>query len=228
MLIWIASYPRSGNRYFRMICAKRYDMPQRDKYIPPKMDHPHYEQVISLDAIVASEKPALVKTHDLPQTDTHQAIYLLRDGRDALVSYAHYALVVFRNVEPEAITPSMFHETLRNLILDDRSEFGSWSQNVSAWTRRPNTVVVRYEDVVRDPAGTTDRALAAAGCQLPRVCDELPTFESMKQKNSKVVRRGVIGSWRDEFPADLLPLFWKRHGATMQECGYSDHRSNAA
>ena len=38
----------------------------------------------------------------------------------------------------------------------------------------------------------------------------------------KLVRRGQCGSWQDEFPDDLLPLFWERHGAVMHQFGYGE------
>lgn len=228
MLIWLASYPRSGNRFFRTICQHCYNLAARDRDLPPRLEDPHYELVRTLDTVIASPRPALVKTHDLPGADAHPSIYLLRDGRDALVSYAHFALVIGGKLAPEAVTPEAFHVSLRNLLLEERSPFGSWADNVRAWTARPNTAVVRYEHLVRDPGGEVERALAAVGCRLQRVSDDLPTFESMKKVNGKLVRRGVVGSWKDEFPADLLPLFWKRNGDVMRACGYADRQTSAA
>jgi hypothetical protein len=51
---------------------------------------------IDVDAARSSQETLLVKTHDLPDDDS-PALYLVRDGRDALVSYAHY-IFIERNV----------------------------------------------------------------------------------------------------------------------------------
>jgi len=47
-------------------------------------------------------------------------------------------------------------------------------------------------------------------------------FDSMKKEDAKLVRRGKPGSWKDEFPADLLPLFWQRNGSAMHQFGYAE------
>lgn len=228
MLIWVASYPRSGNRFFRSVARCRYGLPERAKLTAPPETDPDYAILHSLDAVIASSRPVMVKTHEMPEPDHFPAVYLLRDGRDAMVSYTHFALRVHDKLEPEAITPERFRLRLRDLLLEQRSTYGSWGQNVLAWTARPGTVMVRYEDLVRDPGGEVDRALAAIGCPAPRISDAVPSFEAMKQENPKLVRRGVPGSWKDEFPADLLPLFWEKNGDVMRRFGYTDGEARAA
>ena len=228
MLIWVASFPRSGNRFFRRVCRLRYDLPERDKLLPAPADDPHYDLMHSLESIIASPRPAIVKTHDVRVADSHPAIYLIRDGRDALVSYAHFVIALVQKQTPEAAGHQSFHDTLRDLILQNCPNYGTWSDSVRFWTARPNTAVVRYEDLVRDPGGEADRAFAKIGVSVKRVSEELPTFEKMKQENTRIVRRGVVGSWKDEFPADLLPLFWKHSGDVMRACGYTDGALKAA
>jgi hypothetical protein len=176
----------------------------------------------NLEQCAAIPEPVLVKTHELPGSDTFAAIYLLRDGRDSLVSYTHFALTIENPVPPEKRTPQLFRSTLHNLLVEERSAYGTWSENVLSWTRRAGVVVVRYEDLVRDPGGVADRALAAANIPCSRVSDAVPTFERMKKERPQHVRRGQTGSWRDEFPPDLLPLFWKRNGEVMRRFGYTD------
>lgn len=222
MLVWLASYPRSGNRFFRWVAKARYGMPERDKNFPPKEGALKGELIRTLEQVVALPEPVLVKTHEFPTDDTFPAVYLVRDGRDAVVSYTHFALTVMQKRPPEEVTPALFRDTLRDLLLEERSAYGSWAENVSAWAGRPGVVVVRYEDLVRDPGGVADRALAAAGCPAVKISDELPTFEGMKKESGKLVRRGQPGSWRDEFPPDLLPLFWRKNGDAMRRFGYTD------
>src|SRR5262249_27670995 len=228
MLIWIASYPRSGNRFFRTVARVRYGLPERAKLAAPPETDPNYHILHSLAAVLATPQPVMVKTHELPDDDRHPAVYVLRDGRDAMVSYTHFALKVHDKLDPVAITPEQFRSRMRELLLEERSAYGSWGENVLAWSVRPATVLVRYEDMVRDPAGEVDRALAAIGCPAPRISAEVPTFGGMKQENAKLVRRGVPGSWKDEFPTELLPLFWQRNGDVMRNFGYTDGQLNAA
>ena len=228
MVIWIASYPRSGNRFFRWVARHRYGLPERTKYAAPPETDPTYPRVRTMEQVIASAEPVMLKTHERPDADDFPAVYVLRDGRDAMVSYTHFALTITRKLPPEAVTPDLFRTTLRDLLLEDKSPYGSWGENVLAWEKRAATVVVRYEDMVRDPGGEVDRALARAGCRAARVNDGVPSFESMKKEDGKLVRRGQPGSWKDEFPPELLPLFWKRNGEAMRRFGYSDGESRAA
>lgn len=220
MLYWLASYPRSGNSFFRRIVEQCYGLVTWDKYIVPSETDPNYPLLRSLETIITSPQPVLVKTHEPPGDDNFPAVYLLRDGRDALVSYTHFVLTLDKPPKGE-ITPVLFHNTLRDLLLEERSPFRSWAENVLAWTSRPGVVVVRYEELVQNPGPVVERALRAIGCPTKRIKDEIPTFEQLKKKNPLIFRRGLPGCWRDEFPPDLLPLFWERNGYAMERFGYS-------
>ncbi len=228
MLIWIASYPRSGNRFFRWIARFRYGLPERAKLAGPPETDPNYPLLSSLENVIASPYPVMVKTHEPPDADTFPAVYVLRDGRDAMVSYTHFALTMVRQTPAEAITPELFKTTMRELLLEERSTYGSWAENVLAWAVRPGVVLVRYEGLVLDSGGVVDRALAAVGCPAKRISDGVPSFDSMKREDAKLVRRGKPGSWRDEFPPELLPLFWQRNGDVMRRFGYTDGEMKAA
>ena len=79
-MIWLASFPRSGNTFFRNILFEVYGLPSADY-------HPH-KKPIDFTAF------PVIKTHILPKhLPTHfqqkKSVYLVRDGRDALVSMAH-------------------------------------------------------------------------------------------------------------------------------------------
>jgi hypothetical protein len=222
MIVWLASYPRSGNRFFRTQCSQRYGLLARDKTLPVPESAPGVEEMRTLEVAAQSKQVVIVKTHELPTPDRFPTVYLLRDGRDSLVSYAHFALTIERKMRPEEITPQLFHDTLRNLILETRSPYGTWSTNVKAWLSRPGVVLIRYEDMVKNASGEIDRAIASLGLNCPLVTTTLPTFQEMKAVDQRLVRRGVVGSWKDEFPQDLLPLFWEHNGDVMRQCGYAD------
>jgi hypothetical protein len=228
MLIWIASYPRSGNRFFRWVARFRYGLPERAKLVGPPETDPNYTLLSSIQNVIASPEPVMVKTHEFPDPDAFPAVYVLRDGRDAMVSYTHFVLTIVKPAATGAITPELFRSTLHDLLQEDRSVYGSWAENVLAWSKRPGVVVVRYEDMVLDAGGVVDRALGVIRCPAKRISDGVPTFDSMKKEDAKLVRRGKPGSWRDEFPPELLPLFWKRNGDVMRLFGYTDDELNAA
>ncbi len=172
-----------------------------------------------LRELADSAESILVKTHEMPLGDKYPAIYLVRDARDALVSYAHYALYTGSGV-PVGSDREAFLRVLRELILSD-GHFGGWSRNALAWKRRARTVWLRYEDLTRSPADLLHGALTAVGHEpLVQHDGPLPSFQDLHQAFPWFYRKGQGGSWRTEMPADLQERCWERHGEAMTEFGY--------
>jgi Sulfotransferase domain len=228
MRVWLASYPRSGNTFFRIILSYRYGLPS-DGHVTPRESWKDLRRIdVRICPLADPDAPQFVKTHELPGSDSDPAIYLVRDGRDALVSYAHFSLVRHQGLAPGAITPELFQKTLRDLILEQRSDYGTWSRNVDTWTVRPNTVVIKYENLIADPLGTAERALASLGIPLQPVSDNIPTFDELRAIDSSFFRRGTPGGHRDDLPPALRYLFWEHNAATMTRLGYGRNTARKA
>lgn len=166
-------------------------------------------------------KSVLVKTHETREAKTDEpAIYLVRDGRDAILSYAHFAIATqARGFESRSV-----EEAVRDLI-KGRLGVGAWSDHVDRWTRRSApTTVIRFEDLIGDPAVTVRDTLSSLGISLPRPTGTAPTFSARHARNPTMFRRGYAGVWKAEMPPALEQLFWNRHGAQMKALGYDrDH-----
>ena len=163
----------------------------------------------------------LVHTHERPRDD-RPAIGLVRDGRDALVSRAHQ------------VVEMGWHETFRDgldwLITRpfkaDNPSSGTWGANVLAWLDRPAPItLVRFEDLVARPDEVVDAALLDAAGLVPAasVGDPVPAFGELHERDAGFFRRGQVGSYRDEFPDDLLERFWSvdDNAAAMRRLGYA-------
>src|SRR5690606_21283792 len=96
-VVWLASYPRSGNPFLRTLLFHRFGLSSASIY---SNDFGHNEtlgrQVGHIEhgangQIDFGDAPVrLIKTHAPPQDD-RRAIYVLRDGRAAMVSlYIYY------------------------------------------------------------------------------------------------------------------------------------------
>lgn len=97
MIVWLASYPRSGNTFTRIVLHRLYGAPTYSVY----NDNDPVAQRIGPDLVGYRPKPAeravmgesaevfFMKTHKRRKDDGYPAIYLVRDGRDAVVSKAH-------------------------------------------------------------------------------------------------------------------------------------------
>lgn len=159
-----------------------------------------------------------VKTHDLGSADDPTAaVYLIRDGRDAVVSYTHF----LRRAE-EAPEAQALEETMGQVV-EGTLGFGSWSRHIEKWTTRmAPTYLVRFEDLLADPVTVVRDAAGALTLPLPPIngVAKPPDFEEERRKRPLLVRRGITGSWRSEMPAAIEERFWELHGETMLAMGY--------
>lgn len=227
MTVWVASYPRSGNKFARTILsclfqARTFTVYKRPSNATGSPEAPPWEvSTTSGDPRTPPEGLAgysFVKTHELPrEADSHDAIYVVRDGRDSYVSYAHYAMNRF----PDVYGRMAYVDVLKQLV-GSKSHYAGWSAHVDAWTTRASpAALLRYEDMSADPAGAVTRACGSLGIHLPEPSGVLPTFEELHARKPHSVRKGRVGSWREEMPAEIEKFFWSLHGPTMERLGYA-------
>ena len=226
-MIWLASFPRSGNTFFRNILYEVYGMESGTFHLDPDY---HLDKNY--------EAYPFVKTHLLPSqlqpADLSvPAVYILRDGRDTMVSMAHH--------RKDIVAPgSDFYENLKAAIIAEKgSFFGGWSNNVLQWIKRAD-IVIRYEDLLVDPIQEAERLRKIIDLPAPDKA-KLPEFEKlkfgipqygsgkdrgytqekMKDLAQKNFRKGKAGSWKEEMPEELFDLFWSYHGDAMEAVGYA-------
>src|SRR5262249_55477466 len=146
--------------------------------------------------------------HELPTADSHRTIYMVRDGRAALVSHYHY-LRDIRGIKT----------SLADVIKGTNAP--SWSQHVNAWTLsgRPNVLTVRYEDLVRADPGVQEAIAAFVGRKPQRPFD-VP-FSRLNAMMPAFFRSGSNQSNIAELAPAQLHLFERLHGETMDALGYA-------
>ncbi|NNL67545.1 MAG: hypothetical protein HKP30_14945 [Myxococcales bacterium] len=229
MIVWLASYPRSGSHYLRVLlrygfglsCPPGYGIAPHvpeQRRSAPRLELWDADVPETPEAMRASPRRWYVKTHDLP-TDDAPALYLVRDGRDAVVSFAHYLI---ETRDPAAAGRS-FAEVLGDLVESDVA-FGGWSTNVTAWIDRDaSTTLLRFEDLVcaADPLAVVHDALERMGVRdlAPRSY-EVPDFATLRRSQPRNFRTGEIRGFEREMPPALAERFWQRHGGTLARLGY--------
>jgi hypothetical protein len=249
MIVWIASYPRSGNRLCRSTLRHAFRVgpmgfpggknPLRKKRVGEILEElgvgPDDDP---LAALREYDKPVYLKTHDLPQhihvmpaqrrqadsngsegQDESPALYLVRDGREAIVSFAHYLKEVRRPARLESVS----FEELMTMLVRREQPYGGWSGNVGAWRRRSApTAIIRFEDLAEDAVAAIKAGADSVGLDLPEPKSML-SFNVLKAGSitPSIMRKGQAGGWREEFPPKLLEEFWSKHGEEMDALGYS-------
>ncbi len=224
-MIWLASYPRSGNTFIRNILNDVYGL-ESSSFFEKKGEPENYTDFPFV-------KCHLLPEELIPNNKDIKAVYLIRDGRDALVSMAHQRRDIY---EPNSNFEDNFREAL---IAANGSYFGGWSHNVEQWIKR-TTIFIRFEDLIKNPLEQCDRLRKII--ELPPANKEmLPTFKSLKFGKPKYgrgkriakteeeeldivkksFRKGVAGGWKDELSEELHDLFWSYHRDTMERTGYA-------
>jgi hypothetical protein len=169
----------------------------------------------------------IFKSHRLPAPRCRRAIYLLRDGRDAMTSYFHHHNAVFSQIDFLTLVQQAPHLEAR------------WHEHVERWLANPHQaelLVVRYEDLLTNTAGELARMAAFAGFnatdeQIARAVAGA-SFKTQQQREARLgwdhrwpkeqrfVRRGQAGSFRDEMPPEALAAFLAEAGPTLKKNGY--------
>ena len=156
-----------------------------------------------------------------------KAIYLCRDGRDAIVSYWYY----WNQVRGTSIH---FNDFIKE---SSSHPYGPWHDHVQYWLDAPiNKLVIRYEDMLINPALYLKKALAFVKLEcnesIVNEAVERSSFSSLKEiekrkgfklemlKNVEFVRKGEVGSWKELFDAESMRLFREYHGAGIARLNY--------
>jgi hypothetical protein len=234
MIVWLASYPRSGNTFLRLVLHRLYGLPTYSVYD----DNDPVAQRVGPDLVGYAAKPDdrglmvsgpdlyFVKTHKRRKADGHRAICLVRDGRDAVVSYAHLrAEKDDSDDEPDAVFERCLREEITRPFLPDHPSSGSWGGHVLSWLAADVPLaLIRYEALIAHPRETVEHAVSAVAPELvPRSGVHIPTFEALHGVDPAFFRRGKAGSHKDEMPRELEAIFWAQpeNADAMQRLGYA-------
>lgn len=221
MIVWLASWPRSGNTLLRITLHRVFGLRTWSIYddttdigahdeasaLVGHLNHGQgREEFIAESRMVSGIR--YVKTHELPP-DGSPAIYMVRDGRAAVVSQWHYTQQFWDDV------PTL-EEVIRGVDWP-----GSWSEHVRSWAlvRRPRTLVLRFEDLVRGDLVVLDQL--SSFVELPRRRAFDVRFDDLHAVYPGFFRVGSNERSLAELPVELERLFMELHGDTLASLGYA-------
>jgi Sulfotransferase domain len=174
----------------------------------------------------------LLGTHETYRRDYKKAIYLVRDARDVLLSeYAYLKALGYFDGDLDRFILEFSHGNVNG--------FGPWHRNVSTWldspiARTPNLLVVRFEDLRRNPealfARLTEFLGVPADRQLIHRAVVNNSLDKMREKenqspqlplgNDRFVRSGLAQGWRGKLSDSQLKLIEQYAGDVLLRTGY--------
>gem|GEM_PF-997989 len=223
MIIWLASYPRSGNTFFRVLMNSvfniktysiyddRFDI-GADKKLSDVVGHEFLPEGFSICSARRSSEVFVLKTHDYPSEvcESDKVIYLIRDGRESTLSF-------FR-----------FHKDFMGVskclldVIGGDTQYGGWGEHVQAWSpaERPNTLLIKFEELVSNPTGYIEKISEFTGFRA--VSGNLPTFDELHATSPRFFRSGKKDSWKNVFSEFEQHVFWMRNYSQMTAYGYDE------
>lgn len=227
MIVWLASYPRSGNTFLRIIFAHLLGLDTYSLYDDPFdiannantsriVGHRNFPLLQSIPRVRRDSRIWPIKTHELPAKHPNKEdklIYILRDGRDATASYYHY----LRKYQPEYPLPEGAREVIRGHV-----PFGNWADHVTAWqaSLSRHGLVLKFDEVVTDPAAAAELIGEYVGIQTSG--SEAPRFADLNRLNPSFFRGGKSNSWKTTLTEADHTIFWMLSADQMLKHGYTD------
>ena len=214
--IFLVSFPKSGNTWLRFLLANvlkvHYEIELDvnfftiheiipDIYISRYLD--------SAGPFGRTDIPRIIKSHSSYNPYYFRVILLVRDPRDALISYYHYAR------ERGTISPDY---TLSQFIRSSKYGVSAWNEHTESWylTLKQGQIVqiFLYEDLLKDPKAQLYRIMNLMGLTVEDAklseAAQLSSKEKMresenthrstyliKNKERSFVRKGIAQAGKD-------------------------------
>lgn len=223
MIVWLSSYPRSGNTLLRTIIKGCFDI---NSYSDEPVDYESefrtnpelighrevegewsffYQKATSVKKIIP------VKTH-LPPKDDQPYIYVVRDGRSAIQSYRKFTADYNKIEKP-----------LAALIFGDDA-YGDWSTHYSEWNDRPaeKRLVLTFDELV-DPSEETLKKIAnMVGMEGPLRSWKNPVEDLARYEPNFFNRKSPVFHPDEEWTILHQNLFDRLHSQLMLQLGFYD------
>ena len=235
-MYFVAGYPRSGTTWVSQMLADYLQVPFPQHYLLP---------------ILGS---AVIHSHANPDVRVGNAFYIVRDGRDVMVSYYFYVIrkmkmgknrmsARFRPVLEQSDTIESARKQLpvfiKSIFKKPRGTGTklNWSDYNIGWHKRilnPESGIIRlkYEDLLEEPVQAFRIALDQrfGYVDMDRLRDSVKKYSMRRQKEKPSIdqgtylRKGTAGDWKNYFTKTAAELFDHYAGEALVLLGYEKDR----
>lgn len=159
-IIWLASYPRSGNTYLRfLLYSYVYGIISESMQVETAIPDIHKLIASGRTLNSAIERTVFCKPHFIFSdnhpflNETTAFLYIIRNPKDVLISNIRYfKLISGQEIDKRQVALDF----IRNLGVERwiKMNMGSWPQHISSWlmaTNRYPHLFIKYEQLRSDP-----------------------------------------------------------------------------
>ena len=232
--VFIAGYPKSGNTWVQNLVSGLL-LDSTSEFITPRLVNELVPDVQAKKYYKRFFDTMVFKTHELPKKQFKKVIHLVRDGRDALVSY--YKMGVNKSAD--------YPYTLEDMIIEGKGLNPSkWHVHTAQWLDNPfdaEIITVRYEDLLTNGLLELKKVCEFLGIvrsdeQITRVLEN-NTISALRNKVEKhgidndhtwtnkpisaFFRKGVIGDYKNEMSEELIKAFNEESSKELKHFNYS-------
>lgn len=248
--MYVVGYPKSGNTWLCFLLAYCLNTEYDDldapgihptdnyqrRYVKGGLAHTSYQNEIGQVLKTHSQNPEGLSSKE-------PFVYLLRDGRDVMVSY-YFFLHTYINPRNLYVIKRWLFVKIQNLFTlnlqadSNNQKFSTflrqytdqWVNHVSDWLDRNPTAVIRYEDLKISPEATLSRLFEQLDVQVaPEIIQQalkIFDFQKLSQRPAgeenlqSFFRKGVVGDWKNHFSAADLEFFYQKASKIMHRANY--------
>ena len=233
-LVFVVGYPKSGSTWVAQLVSHCLELP-----------FPRF-------SLLPIGCPAVVLGHKRVWKSYPRGVYVVRDGRDAIVSQFFFQLSQipdgdhpqltglqrrsFPNLVNKAELGGVFDDFLARQLVNPIAAHANWATHVRSYfeVANPNMSLVRYEDLHTDGVATLVRVvteLSDEPADPDRAREAVERFMFCKQSarrgklpNPAWLRKGRAGDWTNHFTRTAAEHFDRVCGDMLIKMGYEcDH-----
>lgn len=228
---FVSSFPRSGNTWLRAVLCNLI-RPEVEGDPRQLVDIIPGASFRNLSRIWRTRDRAIYKTHACYLRGIRRAVYLLRDGRDAVTSYFHYTTTR----KGRSVPFERWFQMYDNGLLGPR-----WDQHVESWLTVGSErlggelLIVHFERLKTDTATCVkeissflgidasgveiDAAIQNASLERSRAWERFYRGDS-RAGNASFYRGGHAGGWSDLICGEIHDRFMARSDRALKISGY--------
>jgi hypothetical protein len=174
----------------------------------------------------------VIGSHESYRKEYTRGVYIVRDPRDVLLSEFAFMSALNRfDGSLDDFIKSFFRGTVHG--------FGAWPKHVASWLDSPiagttNLLVLRYEDLRRDPENQFRRIAEFAGvkrdAEAIRRAVANNSVDKMREKelaaprkasvNGRFIRQGKVQGWKGQLSTEQLQLIESKTEHLLVRLGY--------